>query len=96
MAPAYHLPQTDTGRVRIGKDSDATETGAPESLKQDDPSVEAGDTQPNDSDNALMREPHPTKIDENHTTETQTEDKKPEPKTNVLALGTPALGNPII
>ena len=96
MAPVYHLPETVTGHVRIGIDNDTTEKGVPDALKQDDTSVETRDTQPNESNGALKHEPHLTEIDKNHITENQTDDQKPEPKTNVLALGTPALGNPII
>ena len=96
MAPAYHLPETVTGHVRIGKENDTTVKGTSDALKLDDLGVETRDTPPGESNDELKCELPPTQIDENQVTKNLTEDQKSEPKTDVLALGTPALDNPII
>ena len=96
VAPVYHLPETVTGHVRIGKENDTTADGTSEALQLDDPSGETCVTLLGASNGEHLREPQPTQIDENQVTKNQTEDQKSEPKTDVLALGTPALDNPII
>ena len=95
VTPAYHLPQTVTGHVRIGKPIDVEEPTQTPTLP-DDTQVGPRSPEPTATPSDCTSSTSRVETDKNDTPENETQTQitsHTEPKTDVLALGSQALGN---
>ena len=103
MAPSYRLPATATGRLRIGKTEEQCAPDPIASQRTDAEREVSPSTLSATQTSAIAPIDDSGEIGKTETTIVETNEQNPqqnttqtEPKTDVLALGTQALDNPII